>query len=137
MELPKQPMAPDLSLLQQLSPSKRVILWGHDGPLDRTTPGLFTMDYLLDGLIMGHMRENIEEPLHHVLFSHPQFGKSMWIAFVNLKQVKPSSFLSELEAVLPPEAKSEIAIYSVEPLSKEWTKSISEIFTEVNQIPVK
>lgn len=135
MELLKQLMAPDLNLLQQLSPNRRVILWGHNGPLDNSTPGLFTMDYLLDGLVMGHMRENAEEPLHHVVFTHPLFGKNLWIAFVNLNQVKPNSFLSELNSLLPEEAKAEIAIYTEEPLSKEWTQSISEIFTEMNLLP--
>mgnify|MGYP003390270263 CR=1 FL=1 len=134
--LRKQLMAPDLNLLQQLNPETRVLIWTHSGPLDLQTPGIACVDYLLDGLVAGHVNAHAEEPLHHVVFSHPQFGNSFWVGFVNTKQVSPNVFMSALKAALPSNAAARATLYSAESLSTEWDKALRGTFKQIDALTI-
>ena len=127
-------MAPDLNLLQTLSADLRVLIWTHNGPLDLKTPGIASVDYLLDGLVAGHVNAHAEEPLHHVVFSHPQFGNSFWVGFVNVAQVNVGTFLAGLQAVLPANAKTTGLIYGPNKLSAEWEKGLKGLFSEITYL---
>lgn len=130
-------MAPDLKLLQLLTPEIRVLIWAHSGPLDLQTPGLATMDYLLNGLVTGHVTSNADEPLHHVIFSHPQYGETFWVAYVNTAQVKAAAFLPSLTVLLPTSIPEHVALYAHGDIGAEWTSSLAKTFSRIETLPIQ
>jgi hypothetical protein len=129
-------MAPDTHLLQILVPGTRVLIWTHTRPLDLHTPGLATVDYLLDGLVAGHLNSRDDVTLDHVVFSHPQFGDSFWVAFVNIEQVIPTNFMAALNAVLPSSAAVHAALYTSGNLSSQWDKALRGTFAQLDVLTI-
>lgn len=125
-------MVPDTSLLKKLVPPTRVLIWAHTAPLQLSTPGLATMDYLLDGLAIGHIKAHPERPSHDVLFSHLHYGKALWVGFADVKHVTPPKFLAALKAVLPSDALSQAAVVQSAALPSEWEKALRELFQQID-----
>ena len=122
-------------VLEILTPDKRVLLWCDNLPLGHTTPGLATVDYLLDGLVCGHLNSNADQELNSVVFSHPLYGQTFWVAFVNLAKTTPQDFLPSFIAVMPAPLKETLVLYTTTPLSSQWEHALSKAFTKIQALP--
>lgn len=126
MESRNKSMVPDLKLLEKLMPDTQVLIWTHNGPLSLTTPGIASMDYLLDGLVIGHIRA-AELPLHHVVFAHPQFGRPFWVVFVDISQVA-ATVVATIKGLLPKGQELKATVYTAAPLEAGWETTLKGSF---------
>lgn len=118
-------------LLQALTPDRQVLIWLDDAPLGHSTPGLASVDYLLDGLVCGHLNSHSEEQLDKVVFSHPLYGRPFWVAYANVDRTAPEAFLKTLLAVVPGPARAKAVVQASLPLSSTWEKGLAQSFGEL------
>ncbi len=125
-------MTPDASLLALLPPDVRVLVWTGEGPLSEGTPGFDTVDYLLDGLARGHLRQSGEDR-REVVFVHNLDGETFWAAYIDASTLKPGQALPQLTDLLPAKAREKVLVLEAVPLTGSWAKALDEAFGYVEK----
>jgi hypothetical protein len=126
-------MIPDEKLLRAFGPDHRVLVWLGEGALSTATAGFTTIDYLLDGLVRGHVAAQ-EQTTGHVVFTHQGFGRTCWVVYADAT-TGPAKTLEALSALLPAEARFHVVVYGGTP-ADSWTKSLSRVFQETLVVPI-
>lgn len=124
-------MIPDEKLLRAFGPDQRVLVWLGEGALTTATPGFSTIDYLLDGLVRGHLSAQ-DQATTQVVFTHQGFGRTCWVAYADMA-AGPAKTLEALSALLPAEARFHALLYAA-PGADAWAKSLARVFQETQVI---
>jgi len=72
-------------LSQHITPNTSGIIWLTDEPLDYKTPGIYEFNYLLDGMLIKGMSENIESKKRNEksnFFLGKNFGNPLFIGHI-------------------------------------------------------
>lgn len=119
---------PNEKLLRELGPDTQVLVWMGLGPLNEDTPNFGSMDYLLDGLLRGHLRSSQNE-MNQVFFAHELFGQTFWLAYTDVTSA-PNEFVTAAKKLWGEKAKSLKAISCGEAAEGAWNKALQGLFGE-------
>lgn len=96
-------MMPEPAILTRLGPGLKVLLWLDQSPLSEETPSFETVNYLLDGLVRQHLKN--QTAVDQVSFVHTLFGESFWVIYANAAVVDHKSILKSMDAIIPQQAR--------------------------------
>jgi len=123
-----------------ISPETSGILWLTDEPLNYKSPGIYEFNYLLDGVVLQVLSEELKIHDSH-FFLGKSFGKNFFLSHVQVKdKADLNKMYQHIETAIPViEAKSKIHIYNKSKntaninLLKELNKRYKEnIFDNLN-----
>jgi len=121
----------ETALLRELTPGQRFLIWTHDGPLDQHTPGIASMNYLLDGLVLGHISSH-PAASDQVVFSHQLFGQSFWLIFANTSALDPQALLPSLKSILASQTTQQGAtLFTRSALPTPWKNGLAQLFPDL------
>lgn len=103
------------------------IIWLHDGPLNDQSPYFTEINYLSNGLILQSL-ENDQIDVH--LFHSKNFGKSLYIYFLNLKVADLLKKIESITTIIKKDKQENSRIVILEPHSSHLGKQIKSQYSK-------
>lgn len=126
-------MIPDETLLRALGPECKLVFWLAPGALGEKTPGFTTINYVLDGLLRGHLSEHSQD-IHQVVFNHQTFGNAFQVVFLDSSDKSSASFLP---TALPILNKERALLYTAEAVPAEWLKFLQKTYSDLATVEIR